>query len=200
MERCCNSSRRCSRRARLVIYPVLKRRARCHDCRPGAWHGRTRDRRRRSQGSRPMFRRDSAGARDALIIPPLPWLRPYMLRRIADDLLALKLPAIGPERDFVRTGGSCRSVQMVVVARRRAHRQTATGRQSCHDTRRVPDRVRCRDEPQDRRRDRCDHSACRAAACRPRDSRMNAVTGNQRKAYFTPAQNRRPCGSAYVGS
>src|SRR4030095_8046939 len=41
----------------------------------------------------------------ALIIPPLPWLRPHMLRRIADDLLARKLPAIGPERDFVRTGG-----------------------------------------------------------------------------------------------
>ena len=42
---------------------------------------------------------------DALIIPPLPWLRPHILRRIADDLLARKLPAIGPDRDFVRNGG-----------------------------------------------------------------------------------------------
>jgi putative ABC transport system substrate-binding protein len=42
---------------------------------------------------------------DALIIPPLPWLRAHMWQRIANDLLALRLAAIGADRDFVRTGG-----------------------------------------------------------------------------------------------
>jgi len=42
---------------------------------------------------------------DAVIIPPHPWIRSHMWQRIANDLIALKLPAIGPDRDFVKTGG-----------------------------------------------------------------------------------------------
>lgn len=42
---------------------------------------------------------------DALVIPPIPWLRSHMWQRIANELIALKLPAIGADRDFVRTGG-----------------------------------------------------------------------------------------------
>jgi putative ABC transport system substrate-binding protein len=46
------------------------------------------------------------GARaDAVIIPPHPWLRSHMWQRISNHLIALKLPSIGPDRDFVRTGG-----------------------------------------------------------------------------------------------
>ena len=42
---------------------------------------------------------------DALVIPPIPWLRAHMWQRIASELIALKLPAIGANREFVRTGG-----------------------------------------------------------------------------------------------
>jgi putative ABC transport system substrate-binding protein len=45
-----------------------------------------------------------AGA-DAVIIPPHPWLRSHMWQGIANRLIALKMPAIGPDRDFVKTGG-----------------------------------------------------------------------------------------------
>jgi len=45
-----------------------------------------------------------AGA-DAVIIPPHPWLRSHMWQRISNGLIALKLPAIGLDRDFVKTGG-----------------------------------------------------------------------------------------------
>ena len=42
---------------------------------------------------------------DAVIIPSHPWLRSHMWQRISNHLIALKLPAIGPDRDFVKTGG-----------------------------------------------------------------------------------------------
>ena len=42
---------------------------------------------------------------DAVIIPPHPWLRSHMWQRVANGLIALRLPAIGPDRDFVKTGG-----------------------------------------------------------------------------------------------
>jgi putative tryptophan/tyrosine transport system substrate-binding protein len=42
---------------------------------------------------------------DAVIIPPNPWIRSHMWQRIANDLIALQVPAIGPDRDFVKTGG-----------------------------------------------------------------------------------------------
>ena len=42
---------------------------------------------------------------DAVIIPPHAWIRSHMWQRIANDLIALRLPAIGPDRDFVTTGG-----------------------------------------------------------------------------------------------
>ncbi len=42
---------------------------------------------------------------DAVIIPPHTWLRSHMWQRISNHLLALRMPAIGPDRDFVKTGG-----------------------------------------------------------------------------------------------
>ena len=42
---------------------------------------------------------------DAVIIPPHAWLRSPMWQRISNHLIALKMPAIGPDRDFVKTGG-----------------------------------------------------------------------------------------------
>lgn len=42
---------------------------------------------------------------DAVIIPPHPWIRSHMWQRIANELILLRLPAIGHDRDFVRAGG-----------------------------------------------------------------------------------------------
>jgi putative ABC transport system substrate-binding protein len=53
----------------------------------------------------PFFIKLRSAPADAVIIPPHPWIRSHMWQRIANDLILLRLPAIGPDRDFVRTGG-----------------------------------------------------------------------------------------------
>ena len=57
------------------------------------------------EGLDQFFTELRAARGDAVVIPPHPWIRSHMWQRIANDLIALKLPAIGPDRDFVKTGG-----------------------------------------------------------------------------------------------